>query len=313
MKRELSIAAAFAVMLLGLALLRPAFFGIANLRDMLLANVPVLVLSVGMTLVILLGQIDVSVGAQFAVCAVVAGALAKAGLPMPLVGLATMMAGAALGSVNATLVGSLKLPSIVVTLASMAVLRDAIRWTTGGAWLQNLPSSFQWFGLGQQNGEWLILAITAAVFIAFAWALRNLGAGRVVYATGSDAEAARLAGINARAVVFAVFVCMGALSGLAALLDAIRFSDVQSNAGVGIELKAIAAVVVGGTSIQGGRGSLLGTLLGVAILGAIGPALTFLGVNAFWEQAMQGAIILAAVGIDAAVAHNFQGAKTVGV
>lgn len=313
MKRELSIAAAFAVMLLGLALLRPAFFALANLRDMLLANVPVLVLSVGMTLVILLGQIDVSVGAQFAVCAVLAGALAKAGLPMPLVTLATLFAGAALGSVNAALVGTLKLPSIVVTLASMAVLRDAIRWTTGGAWLQNLPSSFQWFGFGQQNGQCIILGIAAAVFTGFAWALRNLGAGRVVYATGSDAEAARLAGINARAVVFAVFVCMGALSGLAALLDAIRFSDVQSNAGMGLELKAIAAVVVGGTSIQGGRGSLLGTLLGVAILGTIGPALTFLGVNAFWELAMQGTIILAAVGMDAAVAQKFQGAKTVGV
>ena len=284
---------------MALALLRPEFFAAANLRDMLLANASVLIVAIGMTLVILLGQIDVSVGAQFAVCAVTAGALAKAGLPMPVVAIATTFAGAALGSLNATLVANLKLPSIVVTLALMVVLRDALRWTTGGAWVQNLPSDFQWFGFGQRHGEWIILSIAAALFAVFAWGLRNLGVGRAVYATGSDAEAARLAGLNARAVVFAVFVCMGALTGLAALLDAIRFSDVQSNAGVGLELKAIAAVVVGGTSIQGGRGSLLGTLLGVAILGMIGPALTFLGINAFWEQAIQGAIILAAVVTDA--------------
>ncbi len=311
MKRELSIATAFGLLLFALVLLRPGFFAVANLRDMLLANVPVLVVAIGMTLVILLGQIDVSIGAQFAICAVTAGTLAKSGWPMPLVVVATMFVGAALGSLNGALVAHLKLPSIVVTLASMVVLRDTIRWTTGGAWVQNLPPNFQWFGFGQHYGEWIILCIAALVFAGFAWAMRNLGAGRAVYATGSDAEAARLAGINAREVVFAVFVCMGALTGLGALLDAIRFSDVQSNAGVGLELKAIAAVVVGGTSIQGGRGSLLGTLLGVAILGTIGPALTFLGINAFWEQAMQGTIILAAVVMDAVTKAGE--AKTVGV
>ncbi len=310
-RRELSVAGAFALTLVALALSRPGFFAIANLRDMLLANVPVLVVAIGMTLVILLGQIDVSIGAQFAVCAVTAGTLAKSGWSMPLVVVATMFAGAALGSLNGALVAHLKLPSIVVTLASMVVLRDTIRWTTGGAWIQNLPLNFQWFGFGQQHGEWIILCIAAVLFAGFAWAMRNLAAGRAVYATGSDAEAARLAGIDARAVTFAVFVAMGALTGLAAMLDSIRFSDVQSNAGSGLELKAIAAVVVGGTSIQGGRGSLLGTLLGVAILGTIGPALTFLGINAFWEQAIQGTIILGAVMMDAVA--NVGEAKTVGV
>jgi rhamnose transport system permease protein len=304
MRRELSILAAFGAMLVALAVIAPAFFAPPNLRDIVLANVPVLLVAIGMTLVILLGQIDVSVGAQFALCAVAAGLFAKSGLRMEAVAIATMLAGAALGSVNAALVANLKLPSIVVTLASMAILRDAIRWATGGAWVQNLPGSFQWFGLGQVGGEFVIIGIAAAVFAAFAWGMRNLGAGRAVYATGSDMEAARLAGINTRAVMFSVFVLMGALTGLAAVLDSIRFSDIQSNAGVGLELKAIAAVVVGGTSINGGRGSLLGTLLGVAVLGAIGPALTFLGINAFWEQAIQGAIILWAVVMDAVVGQR---------
>jgi len=137
--------------------------------------------------------------------------------------------------------------------------------------------------------------------IAFGWALGNLSAGRSIYAVGSDAEAARLSGINPKRVVFILFVFMGALVGLAALLSAIRFSIVPSNAGVGLELKAIAAVVVGGTAITGGRGSILGTLIGVALLGTIGTALTFIGINPFWEKAIQGGIILAAVVSDVLV------------
>ncbi len=112
-------------------------------------------------------------------------------------------------------------------------------------------------------------------------------------------EAARLAGIRPRRVVFGVFVAMGALTGLAALLTAIQFIDVQTNAGVGFELRVIAAVVVGGTAISGGRGSLVGTLLGVALLGLVGPALTFLGTQAYWDRALQGLIILLAVSADA--------------
>jgi rhamnose transport system permease protein len=128
--------------------------------------------------------------------------------------------------------------------------------------------------------------------------LRNLRAGRAIHAVGSDAEAARLAGIEPPRVVFGVFVLMGALVGLAALLNATRFASVPGNAGGGLELKAIAAVVVGGTAITGGRGRLAGTLIGVALLGTIGTALTFAGINPFWEKAIQGAIILAALVMD---------------
>ena len=119
--------------------------------------------------------------------------------------------------------------------------------------------------------------------------------GRSIYAVGSDVEAARLVGIEPPRVVFGVFLIMGALVGLAAMLNATRFSIVPSNAGIGLELKAIAAVVVGGTAITGGRGTLIGTLIGVALLGTIGTALTFLGINPFWGKAIQGAIILAAL------------------
>jgi len=157
--------------------------------------------------------------------------------------------------------------------------------------------------MGQRGGEWLIVLIAVAAGAMFAWSLRFLAAGRAIYATGSDAEASRLAGIDTRSITISVFILMGALTGLAALLDSVRFNSIQANAGMGFELKVIAAVVVGGTSINGGRGSVYGTLLGVAILGTIGPALTFLGINAFWEKAIQGAIILWAVVMDAILAR----------
>src|SRR5262249_50691585 len=163
---------------------------------------------------------------------------------------------------------------------------------TGGAWVENLPPNFQWFGLGQSAGEALLFSLTAAIFAALWWVSKHVGVFRAVFATGSDAEAARLAGINTKVVVFGVFAFMGALTGFAAAVNSVRFSDVPANAGVGLELQAIAAVVVGGTPITGGRGRLIGTLTGVLLLGSIAPALTFLQVSPYWGKAIQGAIIL---------------------
>jgi rhamnose transport system permease protein len=256
-----------------------------------------------MTMVILVGEIDISVGSQFAVCTVVAGLLAKTGIPVPLLLAGVVLAGAAMGALNGVLIGWLRLPSIIVTLAMLVAWRDALRWLTAGAWVQDLPANFQWFGLGQTWGQWLIVVIALALLVMIGWILRNLGVGRAVYAVGSDSEAARLAGIESKKIVFGVFVLMGALVGLAALLNAVRFSIVPSNSGIGLELKAIAAVVVGGTAITGGRGHLVGTLIGVALLGTIGTALTFVGMNPFWEKAIQGAIILVALISDVALAR----------
>jgi ribose/xylose/arabinose/galactoside ABC-type transport system permease subunit len=282
-----------------LALRVPGFFGAANLRDLLVSNAPVLLAAVGMTLVVLARHIDISIGSQFAIGGVAAGLLAKTGLPMPAVGAGAVIVGALLGALNGALVAGLGLPSIVATLATMVLLRESLRWATEGVWVQDLPASFQWFGLGQEWGRVAVVVAGLAVFAAFAWGLRHVAAGRAVYATGSEPEAARLVGIRPRRVVFGVFVAMGGLTGLAALLTSIQFIDVQTNAGVGLEMKVIAAVVVGGTAITGGRGTLWGTLLGVVLLGVIGPALTFLGTEAHWERALQGLVILLAVAADA--------------
>jgi rhamnose transport system permease protein len=250
--------------------------------------------------VIVVGEIDVSIGSQLAVCGVVAGLLARTGVPMPFVALGATAAGVLLGAVNGALVAGLRIPSIVATLATMLALRDALRWATGGAWVQGLPPQFQWFGWTQHGGEIAITAAALAVFAAVAWGAHGLGAGRAVYAAGADAESAELLGLRPRRVTFWVFVGMGGLTGLSALLAAVRFADVQTNAGIGLEMAVIAAVVVGGASIRGGRGTLLGTLAGVVLLGTVGTALTFLGVSAYWERALQGAILIAAVALEAA-------------
>jgi rhamnose transport system permease protein len=215
-------------------------------------------------------------------------------------GLAACVVGAALGALNGALVAYGRIPSIVVTLATMVALRDALRWSTQGAWVENLPQRFQWLGGTQAMFPIVAAAIVTTLVAGVAWTMRHVADGRAVYATGSNSEAARLAGVDVAAVKLSVFTIAGALTGIAALLNSVRFNQIPSNTGLGLEMKVIAAVVVGGTAITGGRGTFSGTLLGVILLGAVGPALTFLGVSAQWERAVQGAIILAAVTLDAA-------------
>jgi rhamnose transport system permease protein len=302
-RREISIALAIVALWMVMALAAPGFFTASNQRDILMANMPVLIAALGVTLIILTRQIDISIGSQFAICGVTAGLLAKSGLPLPAVALAVLLAGAALGAINGVLVAWVRIPSIVVTLATMVALRDGLRWATQGAWVEDLPRSFQWFGLTLAASQIVTAGIAVFLFAGMAWGLRNLAAGRAVYAVGSNESAARLAGLDGARVTFWVFTAAGALTGCAALLNSVRFNQIPSNAGLGLELKVIAAVVVGGTAIRGGRGTVTGTLLGVILLGTIGPALTFLGVNAYWEKAIQGAIILAAVAAEAWPMH----------
>lgn len=294
-RRELPGLITLASLLAGLAIFARPFFSVGNLRDLALANIPLLLVASAMTLIIVLAQIDVSVGSIFAIAAVAAGLAARSGWSLPAMMICAVLSGLALGLVNGALVAFMRIPSIVATLATMITLREMLRWFTGGAWIENLPASFQWFGQSQTTGELIIFGCGMGVFALLAWSAHNMAGFRAIYATGSDSEAATLAGINTRLVVCWTFGLMGALSGLAALLNAVRFSDVPANSGVGLELKAIAAVVVGGTPITGGRATLGGTLVGVCLLACIGPGLTFLGLSAYWEKAVQGTIILVTI------------------
>ena len=187
---EASAAIAYVALLALVAVAAPGFYSFANLRDLAIGNAPALIVAVGMTMVILTRQIDISVGSQFAVCSVAAGLLAKTGMPIIAVFVAVAVVGFMFGAVNGALVARLNIPSIVATLAVMVAMRDGLRWSTEGKWVQGLPREFQWFGLGQSAGQAVIVVAAIGVFIAFAWGLKNLAAGRAVYAVGSDAGVA---------------------------------------------------------------------------------------------------------------------------
>ena len=298
-QREVAVAGTILILFAVLAITAPGFFSRENLVDLLLANTPVMIVALGMTLVILTGHIDISVGSVFATAGIVSGLCARAGLPGIVGGLAACLAGTACGALNGGLVGYARVPSIVVTLATMVILRDALRWQTQGAWIGGLPSHFQWLGLSQGVYVALVLVVVGALVVSTAWGLHFLHAGRAVYATGSNEAAARLAGIDTRLVTFMVFTLTGALTGFAGELNAVRFNQIPSNSGLGLELKVIAAVAVGGAAVTGGSGTIGGTVLGVVLLGSIATALVFLGADPAWEKAIQGGIILGAIGLTA--------------
>jgi len=292
--RELSVAGVLLVLLLVLAVVAPAFYQPQPLLSLLAREAPSLVVACGMALIIISRQIDISVGSQFAVCGVFGGLLLSMNWPLSLVIPSAMLAGAVLGAINGVLVAGLRLPSIVVTLATLVTWREALRWLRQGQFV-NLPERVQWFGLSQKAGQWTVIAVALGIFALVVLASEHLTAGRFIYAVGSDAEAARLAGIRPQWVIFWNFVLIGSLTGLAALMNLVQSAQVDPKSGTGLELKAIAAVVIGGVAISGGRGRLWGVFAGLLLLACINPALTHLHIEAYWEKAIQGAIIILAV------------------
>ncbi len=292
--REISVTVALGLVLLAMAVLAPGFFQPQPLLSLVTREAPTLVVACGMALVIISRQIDISVGSQFSVCSICAGLLAARGWPLGLVVPAAAAIGALLGAFNGLLVAGLRLPSIVVSLATMVMLRQGLNLGQQGAFV-NLPDRGQWFGLSQTAGQWTQVGVALVLLVIFGLAMRRLAAGRWVYAVGTDAEAARLAGIRPQLVTFGVFVLMGILAGVAAAMNIVQSPQVQPAVGSGLELKVIAAVVVGGVAISGGRGNVWGAFAGLLLLACVSPALTHLHIEAYWEKAIQGAIILLAV------------------
>lgn len=303
--RELSVLSALILLLLLMAIFTPNFFDPQPLLSRLTAAAPRLILACGVALVIIARQIDISIGSLFAVCGTCAGLLAAAKVPVSVAMFAALVIGALGGMINGALVAGLGLPSIVVTLATMVTLREALRLAQQGVFI-NLPDAAQWFSLPMRVGQSLVCITAVIVLVVLSFAMRHLAAGRFIYAVGSNAEGARLAGIRARIVTFAVFTVMGALAGLAAVLNMVQSPQVDPNTGRGMELEAIAAAVVGGVSVSGGRGKLWGVFLGLLLLVCIGPALTYAGVKPHWERAIQGTIIVFAV-----IADGFRNRKAI--
>jgi rhamnose transport system permease protein len=301
----------FVVLLLivgGTALARPQFLNLQNLRDVLLNVSIVSLLTAGMTVVILMRHIDLSVGSTVGVSAYAVGSLYVAVPQMPVVvALAAGVAiGLAAGAINALLVAFGRVPSLVATLSTLYIFRGAdYAWVHGGQInATSLPDAFSRLATGSLVGIPVLALIAAVLLVALSTYLKRYRGGREFYAIGSNPEAARLAGVGVERRVSIGFLISGAIAGLAGALWLARFGTVDASTAKGIELQVVAAAVVGSVAINGGVGTILGATLGALVLGVISIALVVLHVSPFWEQAIEGALIVAAIAADTLLARS---------
>ncbi len=272
-------------------------FNSQSIRLLLETNAYAVIAAVGMTMVIVSGQIDLSVGSALAVCSLAGGYAALAGIPIPLVVPLMIACGTVIGLVNGLAVSKGRIHSIIVTLGMMTLLRGFILLVTAQQWLYP-PDSFKYLGRARLLGLTLPVWEAAVVALIAAYLMANTRLGRAIYAVGSNRDAASLSGINMPRIQLLVLTLNGMLIGVASVAQAPRFTAIQNNIGMGLELLAITSVVVGGTSIFGGSGNVLGSVLGALFIGLIHSAMVFLRIPAIWEQAVYGLFLLIAVAMD---------------
>jgi len=260
------------------------------------------ILAIGMTYVILAGGIDLSVGSILALSGMVAGSLVTGtGAHHAMVGiLAGILTGVALGAVNGLLVSRLSVPPFVATLGMLSVARGLTFIYSDGMPIPNLSAGFRFIGQGDLGRIPMPIVLLLAIFAVFYFILTYTTFGRYVYAVGGSEKSAKTSGISTRLITFSVYVISGGLAGMAGQILAARTTSALPQAGVSYELDAIAAVVIGGTSLSmGGVGTLVGTLFGALIIGVINNGLDLMGVSSYYQQVVKGVIIVAAVLLDA--------------
>jgi len=297
---QYGIIIAFLLLCVALTFLNKYFLTPENITNILLQTSINGILAMGMTLVILTGGIDLSVGSVLAFSSIVAATFVTGDNPQsPVVALLVgMVVGGILGLVNGCIIAYLRIPPFVATLGMLSVARGLTYAYTGGMPVPNLSETFLNVGEGSVLGVPLPILIFILIFAILWVVLNHTSYGRTVYAVGGNAKSARTAGIRTRRVTASVYVIAGVLAGLGGLILTARTSSALPQAGVSYELDAIAAVVIGGTSLSGGVGSITGTLLGALIIGTINNGLDLLGVSSAYQQIVKGCIIVVAVLLD---------------
>ncbi|CAJ3764663.1 sugar ABC transporter permease [Burkholderia pseudomallei] len=275
----------FVALCVVLAFASPYFLTWRNWSDILRQTSINGILAIGMTYVILTKGIDLSVGSVLALAVSLAAGVA---------------CGAALGAINGVAIARLNVPPFVATLGMLSVARGVTYIANDGSPVANLPDDYLSLGIGRLGPLGMPVLIFAGVALACWWVLRYTTYGRYLYAVGGNEKSARTSGIGVRKVVFSVYVVSGALAGLAGMILAARTTSALPQAGVSYELDAIAAVVIGGTSLSGGQGGVVGTLFGALLIGVINNGLNLLGVSSYYQQIAKGLIIVLAVLIDVA-------------
>jgi ribose transport system permease protein len=272
-------------------------------------------ISVGMTLVVLTAGIDLSIGSVLALCGAITAGLLKNGIEVPSSNLyigftilgatvAGLLAGALIGWFNGWTITKFKVPPFVATLAMLTIARGLTMLWTKGFPITGLGENFAHLGTGWFLGIPLPVWISGIIVFIAVVITNKTKLGRYIYAIGGNENAATLSGINIKRIKIAVYTIAGALAAVGGLLVTSRLDAAQPNAGTGYELDSIAAVVIGGTSLSGGRGSVLGTVLGAVIIGVLNNGLVLLNVSPFWQQVVKGFVILTAVVIDKANSKN---------
>jgi ribose/xylose/arabinose/galactoside ABC-type transport system permease subunit len=297
--QELVILAVILLLFLVVGWVNPRFLSNTNLTSIFAGNAYVAVAAIGMSLVIISGNIDVSVGSLIGVLATISGTLAVKGYPVIIAWLAPLAIGMAINALVGVLVAYLRIPSIVTTLGMLSILKGGLISITSGAWISNLPRDYliaQVRLLGVPMPVYFMLALTMLTAL---WA-RHSRFGRTIYAIGGNPEAARVTGIRIEPSVVAVFAIHGMFAGIAAVLFATQLQVIQSTVPPNLELTVITASVVGGVSILGGTGTVIGSTLAAILFATIGSSLIFLSVSAYWLRAVQGLLILATVLADMA-------------
>ncbi len=288
------------LLIIVVSILNPSFLSIANIFNVLRQVSISAIIAFGMTFVILTGGIDLSVGSTLALTGAVAASLLAGGMdPFLTMGIALLL-GLILGMVNGVIITKGKVAPFIATLATMTVYRGLTLVYTDGRPISGLGDhySFQLFGKGYFLGFPVPVVTMVIAFIILWFILQKTTFGRRVYAVGGNEEAAKLSGINADRVKIAVYAITGFLAALSALILTSRLNSAQPTAGESYELDAIAAVVLGGTSLNGGKGWIFGTLIGALIIGVLNNGMNLIGVSSFWQQVVKGIVILLAVLMD---------------
>jgi len=281
--------------------MNPRFLSEQNVSDVLTNSSYLAVAAIGAAIVILAGHIDISVGSLIGLLATLSGQLAlgaaEGNYPLWLAFILPIFAGMLVGAVNGFLVAYLRIPSIVVTLGMLSILKGGLILWTSGEWIYNLPDSYQ-FAQESIFGIRVPIYFMFGIMLITGFWLRYTNSGRAVYAVGGNKQAAKLTGISERNVVMSVFVINGALVGIASLIYATQFNAIQSTAPAGLELLIISGAVIGGVSILGGSGTVIGAVLGTILLRTIDSAMIFAQVPQYWLMAVQGVLILVTVSLD---------------
>lgn len=298
LRSKLGILFVFVLLFVVMSVLSDNFLTAYNLINVARQITMVAILGIGMTFVILSGGIDLSVGSIVALVGCLTAGFMASGLPVPAAIIAGILIGTVLGLMNGLVTTYGKIPSFIVTLGMMTVARGLSLVYTDGYPITNLPESFTFIGRGYIGPIPVPVIVMVLCFLVGYVVLRYLRFGRDVYALGGNEEAARLSGINTNYTKVGVFVISGLTAAIAGIILASRLNSGQPSAGISMELDAIAAVVIGGTSFSGGKGGILGTLVGAMIMGVISNGLNLLGVSSYWQMITIGLIIVAAVWID---------------